>query len=173
MKKESELYSLLADLEAGVIENTGLYTVIHKFGNEGFIEAKPVVEKFLTNLDPDLRYIALNVLTFHWACSDHRCTCENFAINDCDGDNRRMGVAGLGSLLKGTRDPQALALLLRIFRNDKEECQVRDSAYHAILYILGRPLSEQPPASRMLDYTKDVNWDRIRDAEEIASRATS
>lgn len=173
MENETDLFSLLADLRAGAVEHTNLYDVIHKFGNEGFVEAKPEVERFLTDSDPELRYIALNVLTFHWACSDHRCTCERFALNDCDSDNRRIGVGGLGSLLKGTRDPKALALLLSIFRNEEEEWHVRDGAYASILYVHGRPLSEQPPASRMLDYTKDVNWGRIREAEEIVSRATS
>jgi len=79
-----------------------------------------------------------------------------------------MGVAGLGALLEGTSDKRALELLLKIFENAAEEWDVRDAAYSSILYVLGRPASEQPLASKKLDQTKDVNWDLIRNAEEIA-----
>src|SRR3990172_8306183 len=99
-------------------------------------------------------------------CAEHRRTCEAFALTDEEGENRRMGVAGLGALLQGSRDPEALALLLQIFRNEGEEWHVRDTAYRSILDVLGRPLAERPPATRPLDYARDVDWDRIREAED-------
>ena len=171
--QSDDLRALLVDLKAGLISEDKLYSVIHKFGHEGFLEAKPTIESFLGHSNPGLRYIALNVLTFHWMCREHRRTCEAFALNDPESDNRRMGVAGLGALLEGTRDPKALHLLLRIFRNKGEEWDVRDAAYSSILYILGRPPSEQPSAARKLDYSKDVNWDWIREAEGIATSVLS
>jgi HEAT repeats len=171
MPKDLALHSLLVDLRAGIIPEDELYTVIHRFGNEGLIEAKPDVERFLNHPNPEIRYIALNVLTFHWMCREHRSTCETFALNDPDSDNRRMGAAGLGALLEGTRDPKALQMLIRIFRDEKEEWDVRDAAYRSILYVLGRPASEQPPATKQLDYERDVNWERIREAEEIVKGA--
>jgi|SRR6516225_5549072 hypothetical protein len=167
MEKSKELFSLLTELREGHIPEENLYSVIHRFGNEGFIEAKADVEQFLVHPEPELRYIALNVLTFHWMCSDHRLTCEQFALNDPDSDNRRIGVSGLGALLEGTRNKAALGMLLHIFKNRTEEWDVRDAAYRTILYVLGRPPAEQPPATRKLDYKKDVDWKRIQEAEEI------
>ena len=167
MSKKLDPKKLLTDLRAGRIPKKDLYSVIHTLGHEDYLEAKADVEQFLTHPNSELRYIALNVLTFHWMCDEHRTTCEQFLLHDRDSDNRRMGVAGLGALMERTKDPKTLSLLLRVFRNKKEEWDVRDVAYQSILYVLGRPASEQPSSARLLDYAKDVNWDRIREAETI------
>lgn len=160
---------LLADLRAGRVPAKELYNVLHSFGDQGLLEAKPDVETFLTHPAPELRYIALNVLTFHWMCSEHRETCKRFILHDEDSDNRRMGVAGLGALMEGTRDPETLRLLLKVFRNEAEEWDVRDAAYSSVLYVLGRPVSEQPSAARRLDYKKDVDWEVIEEAEVVVA----
>ena len=173
MRTKVNPHRLLANLRTGRIPRRNLYTVLHTLGHEGFLEAKADVEKFLTHPDPELRYIALNVLTFHWMCEEHRITCERFARQEADSDNRRMGVAGLGALMEGTKNSRTLRLLLRVFRNKKEEWDVRDAAYRSILYVLGRPASEQPSAARELDYTKDVNWKRIQEAQRIANSTKS
>ena len=127
------------------------------------------MEAFLCHPDPQLRYIALNVLTIHWGCAEHRKTCELFAQNDPDPDNRRMGVAGIGALLDGTRDALALAFLLGVFRNAREEDTVREAAYSSVLYVLGAPVSEQPPLTRRLDFANAVDLGRLGEAERIAT----
>jgi hypothetical protein len=80
-----------------------------------------------------------------------------------------MGVAGLGAFMEGTRDERTLGLLLTVFGNASEEWDVRDAAYRSLLYVLGRPASEQPSAARKLEYSKDINWEWVQKAEEIAS----
>lgn len=166
-EKVFELRSLLTDLRAGLIPEGELFPLIHKFGHEGFLEAKAEVEKLLKHTNPALREIALSVLTLHWGCEEHRSTCETFLLEDPSSDNRRLGAASLGSLLRGARDPKALSVLLQVFRNKTEEWHVRDTAYCAILDLLGVPRNEHPPASRELDYTKDVDWKWIEEAEGI------
>lgn len=163
----------LRDLQAGLIPEDKLYATIHFFGHEEFLKAKPDIEAFLTHEDPQLRDIALNVLIFHWGCEDHRSTCESFAVNDPDSDVRIMGVMGLGSLLRGARDSKALRLLLQIFRNENEEKLIRDSAYGSILKILSCPVSEWGTLPLELDYSKDINWDRIKEAENIVNSSES
>ena len=165
-----QLRSQLARLRSGTIPPDELYGLLHQFGESGFIEAKSEIEKYLQHEDPQLRYIALNVLTLHWKCTRHRKTCEEFVLTDEDSENRRLGTIGLGALLEGTQDPEALDLLLQVFRDEEEEWHVRDSAYSAILYILGRPVNEQPSGSRRLDHATDVNWAHIGLAREIAGR---
>jgi hypothetical protein len=169
MDKTPELQLLRTRLRNGTILEEEIYHVVHRLGEAGFIEAKPEIEALLMHEDPQIRFIALNVLTLHWMCSEHRNTCEAFILYDADIDNRRLGISGLGALLEGTKDAKALELLLNIFHND-EEWILRDRAYSSILYILGKPETVQPPATRRLDYEKDVNWKWIKEAEEIVRR---
>ncbi len=164
---KAQLRHLTRDLANGRIPEDRLYDAIHTLGDEGLIEAKPIVEQFLTHPDPGIRYIAINVLTIHWGCRDHRITCERMLSGDEDDDVRRVCVAGLGALLEGTRDAGVLRLLLSVFHNEREEWDVRDSAYSQILYVLGKPVGAQPSGARQLDYEKDVRWDWVREAEEI------
>jgi hypothetical protein len=159
----------LAKLRSGSIPEDAIYSVLHQFGESSFFEAKRDIEKYLRHDDPQLRYIALNVLTLHWKCSTHRETCVQFVLNDDDSENRRLGTSGLAALLEGTRDAEALRVLLQVFHNESEEWHVRDSAYSAILYILGRPVNEQPVASRKLDYSRDVRWELVQLATKIAN----
>jgi hypothetical protein len=164
---------VLADLRSGRIPQTELYAAIHALGHGTVSDAKSVVESFLTSDDAQLRYIALNVLTIHWALQEHRQTCEFFLTNDPDSDNRRAGVAGIGALCEHTCDPDALALLLRVFDNAAEEPHVRDAAYSSILYVLGAPVGEQPPLTRLMDLANDVNPERIAEARRIARSVVS
>jgi hypothetical protein len=160
----AELRSLLTRLRSGGIPEGELYSTLHRFGNARFLEARRDVEAFLTHPEASLRYIALNVLTLHWGCVEHRTTCERFAIDEGDPDNRSLGAACLGSLAQGTRDPRALKLLLDILENGAEDWHVRAAAYRAILSVLGRPASEQPSAARRLDFERDVSWERVQEA---------
>jgi len=171
MDKLAQLRSQLASLRAGETPEVEIYTVIHGFGNERFTEAKPYIEQQLGHPDPQIRYIALNVLAIHWMCTEHRQTCEHFALTDLDSDNRRLGISGLGALLEGTRDPKVLQLLLHVFNDEQEEPHVRDRAYSSILYVLGKPAKAQPSATRRLNYAEDVNWEWIGEASDIAKTA--
>src|SRR6187397_2765981 len=62
--------ALLAGKYAG-----DLYELVHRFGEDYFVEARPYVESLLAQSDKSLRYIALNVLTLHWGLRDHADTC--------------------------------------------------------------------------------------------------
>ena len=155
-------------LVAGQIAPQNLYAAIHSLGHGPAGDAKPYVERFLHHADPQLRYIALNVLTIHWKCHEHRRTCERFAQEDPDSDNRRIGVSGLAALLESTRDASALRFLLDIFQNDAEEHHIRDAAYSSILYVLGAPVKDQPRLTRLIDFDRDVKWEWIAKAEGLA-----
>lgn len=160
---------ILRDLNAGRVPYDEIYAAIHALGHHGAInESKRTVEAFLRHDDPQLRNIALNVLTIHWHCLEHRGTCERFAKNDPDPDNRRMGISGIGALLEGTRDRAVLKLLLEFFHNDAEENHIRHAAYCSILYVLGAPIKEQPLRVRNFDLEKDINWERIAEAQKLA-----
>lgn len=160
----------LQRLRTGGVPANKIYGVIHAFGEAGFKEAKDVVESYLKSDDPQLRNISLNVLTLHWKCLEHRVTCENTILHDEDSENRRLAVMGLAALLQGTKNPDALKILLTVFRDEGEKWHVRDAAYSAILYLLGTPAKEQPPATRKLDHSRDVNWDHVNHAMDIVTK---
>lgn len=146
-----------------------LYGTIHTLGDQGYVEAKRVIEQFLCHPDPEVRYIALNVLVLHWQCQDHRKTCERFITNETDPDNRELAVAGLGALLTSTRDPAALKLLLSLFKDEGEDPLMRSTAYRQILQILGKPPDAIP--GPLVRFWKHVNENWVEEAEQVALQA--
>jgi len=93
-----------------------------------------------------LRYIALSALTLHWQCDEHRQTCERMAVSDPDEEVRLMAVSGIGSLLRGTRNPDGLAFLLAVLENEDTPADILDIAYQGVGKILGdgpRPLGKE------------------------------
>lgn len=60
------------------------------------------------------------MLVLHWTIPDHRRTAEDFLLGDEAPENRDLGAGCLGSLLRGTRDPKGLRMLLSVFRNQAE-----------------------------------------------------
>jgi hypothetical protein len=155
----------------------GTYTgdvceLLQAFGDSEFLEAKPTVESYLAHEKPLLRYIALTVLTLDWGCQEHRATCERLVTEDPDATVRSMALAGLGSLSAATQDPRVLQLLLDIIQRKSGDAGLRDTAYAELLSVMGRPPREwYRPPSRPLDWDKDVDWNRIREAEEIVRRS--
>jgi len=89
-------------------------------------ETTPVAE-YLTNPDPELRFIALSVLTLHWRRPEYRIAAERM-LSDPDADVRRMAADTLGVLAQNTRDPRVLSLLLSRIDDSAEEWHVRDTA---------------------------------------------
>jgi hypothetical protein len=165
-----ELRLAVAAFRGGTCSEDTLYALVHRVGHEDGVKAsaQPIVESLLNAPAPPIRDIALQVLTIMWQCQEHRPTCERILEQDVDDDVRRAAVFGLISLLEGTRDPLALRILLRTFCDEDQDAVLRDSAYTAVLAVLGRPLSEWPPGTRLLDHVRDVNWELVREAEAIA-----
>lgn len=58
--------ALCRELMAGRIPRERLYEAIHDLGEANFVEAEPEVAKFVGDPDPELRYIAVNVISLHW-----------------------------------------------------------------------------------------------------------
>lgn len=170
MPNTKKLRLNLENLRLNLIPEDELYLVIGEFGRQGFLEAKTEIERCLGHRNCVVRYAALTVLVLDWRRAEHRKTCENFLLYDDDGDNRRLGAAGLGSLLEGSKEAKALQLLLRYFCDEDQRPDIRKTAYSEILSILGTPVSQLPSAVRDFDFSKDVNWARIQEAEEIVKK---
>ena len=66
----------MQNLRQGKMSSHEMYHTIHEFGRENFLEARPVIESFLTSEDAQLHSIALEVahkpLAFGQALADSK-----------------------------------------------------------------------------------------------------
>lgn len=121
--------------EGKVKHGDDLYRLIHDLGEAGFTDAEPDIVPFLEHEDPELRYIAVSVLTLHWDMARYRNEIERILVSDSEVHVRRMAVAGLGFVFRETRDPRATSLLLQKLRDAAEDGSVRRVAYEALLDV--------------------------------------
>ena len=135
MGRQSELGEKLRALRQGEVEEEYLYALIHEFGNAGFEEAEEEVARFLTHSDPDLRYIAVNVLALHWGKAAYRPVFERMVFDDPDSNDRGIAARALGYLLRESRDKRATRLLIQKVRETDEDRYAIEAAYEALLDI--------------------------------------
>ncbi len=124
-----------------------LYRAIHDLGEAahsttGFhgcdnlrAEAEPVVAGFLTHTDPDLRYIAINVLSAHWDLSKYADVFRQMTLSDPDDDVRLIALSSVGWLLRSTRDHNATKFLLTIFHDPGQDTLIRRTAYEGLVEV--------------------------------------
>jgi hypothetical protein len=160
--QDEELSQLLEDVRCNQLEGRELYHVIHEFGRKHFLEARKVVEGFLTNSDPQLRAIALEVLVNHWRLSDFEKTARNFLERDSDEDCRMKGASALEVLKRNTKDRQTLSVLARVVCNSEELLIVREAAYAAMRGIIHYDPREQfRLASRGITSLQEIDWEMV------------
>lgn len=151
----------LDDLRRGVIPPGALYSTIHDLGREHVEEAIPDIERFLTHDDPQLRYVALEVLTLHFKLSQHWETARRFLDQDPDDDCRRIGASSLGTLRRNTQDITTLRVLAPVVRNIAENLSVREAAYLAMREIIKFDAHEQFSTfhgGSDIDHEASVDW---------------
>ncbi len=153
-----ELQRQLQKLEAGTLTESEAYSTLHELGRAHLVEARPVVERYLHNDDPELRKIALEVLTRHWRLQDHWQTARQFLEHDPDIECRMMGAAALDVLKRNTRDRATLEVLARVVRDERERPLVREAAYAAMQAVLHyEPKQQLTMASRGVDLNA-IDW---------------
>ena len=157
-----ELLHQMHNLQQGKMSSREMYHTIHEFGRGDFLEARPVVERFLTHDDAQLRYIALEVLTNHWRLAEHWQTAKDFLEHDPDEDCRRRGASSLALLKMNTNDRSTLAVLAQVVRNEQEDKVVRIAAYAAMKGVIHfDPREQLKMASRGLNLSQDVDWGMV------------
>ena len=163
MSERKRLVDKLTLLKANRIPRREIYGLIHDFGEARFLAAEPQVAKLLTHRNPELRYIAIMVLALHWKMKRYRRALERLLAEDSKHHVRRIAAAGLGHVLRASRDSQAIRLLLEKLCDRAEVGSVRKTAYEAILEIWF-------PAERDEDWDRRVDWNlvaEIRRAEGL------
>jgi uncharacterized protein YjbI with pentapeptide repeats len=161
--KKDELFQQMHKLQQGKMSSREMYHTIHEFGREDFLQARPVVERFLTHDDAQLRYIALEVLTNHWRLAEHWQTARDFLEHDPDDDCRRMGASSLEALKMNTKDRPTLEVLARVVCNEQEDGMVRVSAYtamHGVIHF--NPREHFKMTCKWTSLLREIDWDMVK-----------
>jgi hypothetical protein len=162
-KSQKELEHLLALLQQGKLHGREVYRAVQLFGENHFLQARPEVEALLHSDAPDVRFVALKVLTQYWRLSEHWETARSVLFHDPDTECRFRAAGNLGSLEMNTQDERTLELLAQVVCNTQEEPVVRESAYAALLGVLHYDPREQfHIATRSFDFNKEVDWPLVQ-----------
>lgn len=154
-----ELLRRLEAIRRGTLPKREIYRTIQVFGEMDFQEARPEVERFLQSEEPELRFVALKVLTRYWRLPQHWQTARDVLEHDPDEECRFRAASDLGSLKMNTKDKETLSVLAQVVRNEREKPVVREAAYTAMKAILHYDPREQLHlAAHNLDLEKDVDW---------------
>ena len=134
----------LQRLQEGSVPEVHLYGAIHDLGEAAHAEtgyrgcealraeAEPVIAGFLAHTDPQIRYIAVNVLAIHWDMKHYAKTFQQLALTDPEDDVRQIAVSAVGFLLRDSRDVDAARFVLGILRDPAQPAWIRESAYGAL-----------------------------------------
>lgn len=137
----------LGRLRDGSVPREHLYGVIHDLGEAAHFdtgyagcdslrrEAEPVIVDFLANDDPQIRYIAISVLTVHWDLRQHAGVLKRMGLSDPAEEVRQIAVSGLGWLLRATQDKSAIQFLIGILRDSSQPEWIRETAYEGLLEV--------------------------------------
>jgi hypothetical protein len=159
---ENELSRLLENVRQGKLKGRELYHALHEFGRNYFLQARKDVEGFLTNADPQLRAVALEVLVNHWRLQDFETTSRDFLEHDPDRECRIKGASALEVLKRNTNDKQTLSLLAGVVHNEQEALIVREAAYAAMLGIVHYDPAEQfRLASKGIKSPQEIDWKMV------------
>ena len=157
-----ETKELLRKLKKKEIEAEKIPEVIRIFGRTHFKEGIKEIEKYVNSEDEVVRYSALSALILDFHLKEHYKTARRLLFEDDDEDVRGMAAACLGNLMWNTEDKKTLQVLLNIFENETEHWLVRDSAYSAVLNVLGIHWKYHPSSAKHLNYNTGVDWNLIR-----------
>lgn len=149
----------LATLDDPSASHRALYHAIHELGHARCLSAQAAIERFLNHDDPNLRYVALEVLTTHFRATEHRQTAIDFLRHDPFVLNRIRGASGIMDLKLNTRAARVLRALARGVRDASEETGVRGASYAPMRGIIAYDPAEQSDLSgRDLDFETDIDW---------------
>jgi hypothetical protein len=162
-KSQAELEHLLTMLQQGKLQGREVYRAVQMFGENHFLRARPEVEALLRSDDPELRCVALKVLTQYWRLSEHWETARLVMLNDPDVECRFRAASNLGALEMNTQDELTLKILAQVVCNEQEERIVRESAYAAMRSVLlYEPREQLHMATRSFDFDREVDWKLVR-----------
>jgi Domain of unknown function (DUF4926) len=159
--EQERLEGLLQEVRLKRLAADDLYSALHTFGRQHYVEAKQDVETCLTSPEPDIRKIALHVLAKDWRLPEHWETARAF-LRDADSECRIEGASALGVLKMNTQDRRTLHLLALVVTNQQEDQIVREAAYAAMRSIHHFDPQEQLHLAARGTATGEMDWDLVQ-----------
>ncbi|HEU5298685.1 MAG TPA: hypothetical protein VFW08_04240 [bacterium] len=167
----------LARLRAGAVAREELYSAIHDLGEAAHgttgypgceklrTEAEPTVAGFLHHPEPSIRYIAINVLSFHWDLQTYVDTLLQTSQNDPADEVRQIALSAAAWLARGTRHPAVAKELLSIIEDATRSAQERAYAYHDLVTVW-----QDGESAFKADQQDAIDWTFVeRVAHELAT----
>src|SRR5439155_18152753 len=119
-------------------------------------------ERQLRNPTPDIRNVALEVLSFHWKQKGNFvATCETIAFDDPIPRIRAIALLCLARCYEATDDVRIGRLLASVVREESPYPDIRRAAYHGLfilrdLQLTWPGLAARPPTE--LRIPEDIDW---------------
>jgi hypothetical protein len=157
---ETELADVAKCLSLGECDD--IYEALHIIGRGGSPKYRSVMENYLRcQTDPQVAALALKVLFNWWGLGlDYRDDLISFLRGvewDIGDWVRLQAISSAGELLRSHSDTEVLQLLYDIFSNPLERKELRGPAYFALCRSEGAEWKDIPPASRILEFSRDVD----------------
>lgn len=144
--------SLPDDLRSTDVEV--VYDAIIDAGKQGRRELRDAVESYLGHADAGLREAALKTLGFYWALPEY----EEVAVRAIR-DDEDLGVRSAAAMaLSGYAGREALAVLLEVALDQREDESVRDMAYASALVRAGISKQDYPMRSMFPGFEQRADW---------------
>ena len=131
----SELDDLIAGLRSP--DKSNVYSALIEIGKARRRDLEGEVASFLDHREPMLRGAALRVLGFYWRLPPYRETAMRLARLAAFPEERVMAFLAIGAYERGTRSPEALAVLVSAANDPDVDSYVRASAYDSFLSVAG------------------------------------
>lgn len=159
---EGHLYGALHDLGEAAHSSTG-YRGCERLR----AEAEPVVAKFLAHEDPELRRIAISVLSVHWNLAKYARVLQQMSLDDPDEFIREISLDSMSFLLAGTRDPHAARFLIDVLRDTHQPDAMRQTAYEGLVEVWEGLLAANGIYKKFHQAAFDEGWEALVDWESV------
>jgi len=108
------------------------------------LESRRATERNLGHPDPDVRAVAIHLLTLKWANdTEINSICEKALNEDNHPTVRGAALGGLGIHNLGTKDRRLGRILSAIVKNETEDTYVREAAHAALFNLTGKALKPE------------------------------
>jgi hypothetical protein len=157
-RRFKKCWDILADVNRTVHQQ---WRAIAGSALDMMLESPGGAESYLRNPYPELRRVALQVLTHHWkAYESIAFPCEQLSLHDDDPEVRIQAICSLGLCYMNTNQARIANILAKLICNDKESDELRTASYLSLLIVVGRtdPHADSClKAMRLLRFPDDID----------------
>jgi len=157
-KNEKNLEASLENVRNGAASVEDVRSVAQDLGAYRYIPGIPLLVELLDHEDEIVRYNAAGSLGSNFIYRPATGRFLTMLADDPDEDCRSVAASSLASLWHDTKNHIVLVALAKSSLDDSDE-YVRDSAYHALLFVNGLPKDQR---QSVFQSSPHVDPDRVK-----------